>query len=656
MAASGKQAVVFILDSSSSMGHTPYYAGGDSTSASTTANQSTATNQRTSRLDCAKQALQVWISDLMIQSKQHEVAVVVCKTMTTCHHLSSTHFPNLTVLPVVGAADEGDNEEEEAVLVQQRQQECDSDDDSDASYAKTSSRNAPTTTSIGMTRPTVDLLRQVQEVHCSELLPENNNNTTPLRGDLMDGLVVAADVLRQRTLGKKYSRSIVILTDACHQIVIDEGLVLQVVDSLRHMDCQLHVIGLDFKESAVFDDALPESEAVEDSDDDAMSGEESEGSETDDDDDDEISDNDENQQRDTERFLISIARLTGGSVRAASSLHQVLQQNLGKRIPTSTRRKVQLHIASIMELDVRVSLLLSKTNLPTLKKEAILLDETNAPLRDGLGNYVTSELETATDHFDAIQKDVGVDEAARTKAVKYGSDWIPLNDFDMQGLKERSDVCITILGYTPQSNIPRGYRMGPPYGVAGSETRARAAVGALAQALYRLESCAIGTYVKSKHADPILVALFPLVESSSSDVTTRNDSDATPAAPQHLVLLQLPYSGDVPKMVCSPLNVYVEHAAANTNKQKACDDLIDSMMLSDHPTVTPVLDSTRIPNPAIRSFRKTLVQRAIMIRSTTKSTIVEARGEWFDVPFLDAQPVFDAFRKAFPIIETPRVK
>jgi hypothetical protein len=521
----------------------------------------------------------------MIQSKQHEVAVVVCKTVETDHHLDHDHFPNLTLLPSNG----------------------------------------------GVTRPTISLLRAIQGLECSPDVDESDDNP-PLRGDLMDGLVVAADAMRRRTLGKSYRRSIVILTDACHDIVIDEEQVLQVVDALRDVQCQLHVIGLDFVESAVFEDALPESEAVamkqEQGSDDEASDDAMENDDTDDDDD-EGSSEPTDSRLETERFLISVARLTGGSVQAAHSLHQILQHKLGRRIPTSMRRKCELRVAPTIDpLSVRVSLLVSKTNVPTLKRAAILLDELDKPLKDGLGNFVTSDLERTTDHFDAINKSIGIDETERTRAVKFGTDWIPLNDFDLQGLKERSDTNITILGYTNQSNIGRGYLMGPSYGVAGGDsTRACAALSALAQAMHRLKSCAIGTFVKTQNADPILVALFPLLE-----------GNATASEPHRLALLQLPFCGDVQKLTTLPLHDYVTPA-----KQSVCDDLIDALLLPPD-----VLDSAQIPNPAIRSFRRTLVQRAI--QGGTTRPIVEARGEWFDVPNLDrAQPALKKFRQTFPI-------
>ena len=321
---STKEAVVFILDSSASMAN-PYGASATMT-----------------RWESAKHALESWISDLMIQSKQHEVAVVVCKTAETDHHLDHDHFPNLRLLPSNG----------------------------------------------GVTRPTISLLRAIHDLECSSFVEEDDG--IPLRGDLMDGLVVAADALRRRTLGKSYRRSIVILTDACHDIVIDEDQVLQVVDALRDVQCQLHVIGLDFVESAVFEEALPESEAAAVKQEKGIDDDDSDASmESDDGEDDDDSADPMDSRLETERFLISVARLTGGSVQAAHSLHEILQHKLGRRIPTSIRRKCQLRIAPTMDpLSVRVSLLVSKTNVPTLKRAAILLDESDEALKDGLGGWI----------------------------------------------------------------------------------------------------------------------------------------------------------------------------------------------------------------------------------------------------------------------------
>jgi hypothetical protein len=108
-----KEAVAFILDSSRSM--SSHYGS-------------------MTRLESAKEALVTWISDLMIQSKQHETAIVVLKTITTDHHLDPDYFPNITVIP-----------------------------------------------SNGVTRPTVSLLRDIERVPCTELSDD-------LRGDLMDGI------------------------------------------------------------------------------------------------------------------------------------------------------------------------------------------------------------------------------------------------------------------------------------------------------------------------------------------------------------------------------------------------------------------------------------------------------------------------------------
>jgi hypothetical protein len=95
-----KDAVVFIIDTSPSM-NTPFPrndinetskqqqfktedgAGIEPTSSSSSSPSSRHPN---TRLGCAKQMVQTMIADLMVQSKQNEVCVILLKTPGTSHH------------------------------------------------------------------------------------------------------------------------------------------------------------------------------------------------------------------------------------------------------------------------------------------------------------------------------------------------------------------------------------------------------------------------------------------------------------------------------------------------------------------------------------------------------------------------------------------
>ena len=191
-----KEAVVFILDASPSM-NTPYPKDSPEEGTTTTT---------TTRLSCAKEAIESMLANLMLQSKQNEACVIVLKTRDTVHH---------KIAP-------GQDPEEEAVPF----------------------RNL-TELSNGVTKPTVDLLRRLNQVKTEE-------DANDLQGDFCDGIILAADALFERTYKKKYQRKIVLLTDAEHKVVMDVPQILTVIDSLRSMDCRLEVLGLDFGMSAEY--------------------------------------------------------------------------------------------------------------------------------------------------------------------------------------------------------------------------------------------------------------------------------------------------------------------------------------------------------------------------------------------------------------------
>ena len=139
----------------------------------------------------------------------------------------------------------------------------------------------------------------------------------------------------------------------------------------------------------------------------------------------------------------------------------------------------------------------------------------------------------------------------------YGSDIIPINKFDLEGLKYRvqnhsrltssgikvsstttsksllpfasiattttksASACriINVLGYTSLDAIPMRYWMGPLRLISGdfnskvgSFHRSSMVVASLAQALYKLEKVAVCTCIKSKNGDPVMSIMAPYLE------------------------------------------------------------------------------------------------------------------------------------------------
>jgi ATP-dependent DNA helicase 2 subunit 2 len=593
-----KEAVVLILDANDSMNKAPSY---DDDSLTTTT---------TTRFDCAKRVALDMISDLMIQSKTNEVAVLVLKTKTTRHHFCEHDLGSST------KDDDGD------------------DDSSEIPFPNITEFGGDGETT-GINRPTPELLRRLGKLRATP-------NSKKLRGDFCDGIIVAADALYRRTSGKKYQRRIVLITDAEHKVEVDHQQLLVVLDSLRAMECQLQVIGLEFEQQAEYQQAASACTAKEVRQEDNDEGaapmekeEEDEDSATDvSEEDDEASEEyeeDDNEhrlliKRQNEKLLIGLTEKTGGFVMAAKELQPILQRVLGQRIPKSTRRKFLFQIAPGLVLDARFSLLLSKASAPSLIKRVVVVDDQDKIQDDALGEELTSAFQTIVSHWDPEHEAQEITEIAQ--AYRYGSDLVPMGGLDLSSLSTISPVKMTILGYMDLDQVPPELRIGPPYAISGADSqRTCAAICALARALRRQTQVGIATLVKSKDADPILVGLFPLEAGDS---------------PTHLVFLQLPFQGDVPPF--SLMEAF--EPTEDTAKQTASDDLIDALMLPDK-----ALDYTHIPNPYLRSFHQTVVQRVLNPECPVVSVRLEQDDPMAtpDDVLERAKPALQTFRKQFPL-------
>ena len=193
-----KEAVVFLLDAHPSM-NAPYPSN---------------TTTSSTRLSCAKEAVEDMVSQLMIQSSQNEVGVIVLNTHATHHHLQVK-------------SEDGD-------LVK---------------YPHMTELTTPS-----VTKPNVQLLQDIRNVMCSSSVYSGC--------DVCQGMVVAENALRQRTFKKQYRRRLVVFTDAAHKVEAPNEVLLRVIDKLRELECTLTVIGVDFEHSAQFEQALPAEQAA----------------------------------------------------------------------------------------------------------------------------------------------------------------------------------------------------------------------------------------------------------------------------------------------------------------------------------------------------------------------------------------------------------
>jgi ATP-dependent DNA helicase 2 subunit 2 len=611
-----KEAVVFILDAAPSM-NAPYPKQDEQV-------KSEEDVKPTTRLDCAKKAIITMISDLMLKSKMNEVSVIICKTIRTKHHM-------------IGACEDSDEEAENIPF--------------------------PNLTELtpGIVRPSVSLLRDISHI---QTVDEETAND--LRGDFCDAIIVAADTLYEKTWKKKWERKIVLITDAEHDVVMDIPQTLQVIDSLRSMECRLEVIGLDFASAAVFDEPISADSAAkikkENAPDDISSSSKKIKMEEDTDcsvkqetdystleQDDEASNNDEDDglhkvvytlREDREKLLLSLAEKCGGCVIAATKLQHILEASKGKRLVSSQKKKVEFKIAPGVILNARYLLMMKKADeFEKLTTKACIVDsESGQPLMDASGEELLEDVLQREILVDEDAPDVSIDKEDVTTAILFGSTLVPMSSFDFEGIKsDRGGPLIEILCYLDRTKIPDAYLMGPPYAISGDESQKTcAAISALAQALSRLNRVGICTFSKQKGKRPVLGALFPLPEPIYPH-------------PIHLVFLRIPFADEAKPFSMDPLDGFLK-GPQNAVKTQSCDDLIKSLMLPNE-----ILNPGQVPYPVSRSWNQTKVERAM----NPQAGVVSVRGKEDDPLSTPAHvleralPAIQVFRQTFPLERKP---
>lgn len=203
-----------------------------------------------------------------------------------------------------------------------------------------------------------------------------------------------------------------------------------------------------------------------------------------------------------------------------------------KKIPRSTMKNMELAIAPNLVLNAQYSLLVSKTNLSTLRTQAftrglevsaseLRSDELRAfthsevsqgeALMDHLGMPIMTDLLKESVYSDQLSTEVEVEPANRAKAYRYGGDYITTNAYDEEALKMPSKISMRVLGFVERSSVPRGALIDSGYAVTGGiSPRAQIAISALANALEVDGMVGVARFVKVEDDDPVVGILFPM--------------------------------------------------------------------------------------------------------------------------------------------------
>jgi hypothetical protein len=436
------------------------------------------------------------------------------------------------------------------------------------------------------------------------------------KGDILDAIALAEDSFKEKTFSKgkplKFERRIVIVTDAEQDFVVEPSSQMETVQSLWEMSCLVEVIGIGFKRSGTFDrptrspndddrgsddDVLDAPETENDGESDGETSRDTDGSESDEDGEDDEDNKAVIKKKSTkEQLLLELIQRIGGAVAAAYSLQQMLESDLGRSVSTSTKQKLDLHVAPGFVIhDIRSRVMFGSVSLQSIKTQVAKLDSlTGRPLVNGLGQELLDNVFELKSRVAADNEGEVVEESDTTTAVRYGSSLLPMTaqEIDVAMGTPPGNRRIEILGFMPRERIPKVYLTGPPSLISGEESKqAIAFIAAMAQALEDLKQVAICTFFKTARAKiPELGMLLPLRDEKS---------------PVHLAFLQLPYAGETRLL---KFDSFENHLQADSDHSKArnADALINSMMLPDG-----ALESGKVPCPMFRAWNQTKIKRAL---------------------------------------------
>jgi len=198
------------------------------------------------------------------------------------------------------------------------------------------------------------------------------------------------------------------------------------------------------------------------------------------------------------------------------------------------KRNLKFKIGPGLEIDASFSNFVTRANIRNLKKRAFEVDRYGdfvtqiradeffggASLGD-MTNSIMEKVEIDIDIDrtirDSEDQNIEVDFVNRSRAFRYGSDFIPVNKFDEDEIKMHSDVSMAILGYIDNTNIPRASFIDSAYAITGGGgDRGKVAISSLAQALDEMKQAAVVRFVKTKDSDPIIGVLLPLEATANS--------------------------------------------------------------------------------------------------------------------------------------------
>ncbi|KAJ0393603.1 hypothetical protein P43SY_007645 [Pythium insidiosum] len=393
---------------------------------------------------------------------------------------------------------------------------------------------------------------------CERLRQLQPTTDASVKVDLLDGLIVALDLLYRRTEGKKYERRLLLITDAASPIE-DAADVESVVQMMQQMEVQLHVVGIDFRHST--DRSGPEDTS------DPVKAEPMQ----------------HDVKQENEKMLVSIAQEVRGGVSSASRRMQLLAQGMKKTVAQVTKFRGPLEIGDSFGIPLYCYLKTKTATLPTLAKESQVSHDKEASGRVRMDRRYTAPQ----------NPDEEVPPDQQVKAYRYGMERVPFSSADVEFFKLQTEKSLRLLGFVDQSEIHWSKLLGNTdvFIAEPGKVNAAQALAALVDAMLELKQVAVARFVARKNAGPKIFALVPHAP--------------TPEEPYYCFWgQQLPFEEDLRAYEFAPL--LTKKSVPSDAQQELADKLVESLSVRED----KARDVGTCFNPVLRRFFHAVELRA----------------------------------------------
>ncbi|XP_066268774.1 X-ray repair cross-complementing protein 5-like [Branchiostoma lanceolatum] len=347
----------------------------------------------------------------------------------------------------------------------------------------------------------------------------------PVSADFVDAIVVALDLVRNQTMGKKFeTKRIVLFSNLAGEFTDDqlEG----VINGMKALECEFNLIGLSLDDDDE-DGGMPDQNGA---------GPPRKAPTP--------------QQRAGAALIRHVIQEVDGVAYSESEALQMLSF-FQKRNVRAAPWKVMLEVGTNLKIPVRGFIRVKECKPNSFKK---------------VHARTLSKEDIHTTHEHRLNDDEETPVESTIDGYRYGNTIVPFSTDDENQMKFKTDAkCFDVLGFTRADNVKRQYYMGDSvrcFVAEEGDEPAAVALSAFIHALYETNMVAIVRYVYNKNSAPKVAFLSPHIKPNY----------------ECLLCIMLPFMEDMRKYTFSSLHPNNKNLPSD-DQLSAVDDLIDNMNL-----------------------------------------------------------------------------